>query len=1769
MKNMSWFNFVKEYQKNKPKEDIKRFALILHARMTFNELVFVKSIKLFCLITGIIFLKIDDSSYSRIFYSYAIQKVLIVIDIMLVLDILMYLFSKKDKKQIDLIWKDDNFRKVQNIKKNFFIIEDIIIPMQIILITKYSFNEDVIVFPMRIAALVMNIFIILYKKSRAMNGFLNIENKDGVLDKRLNVTYTLFTIVFYLIICLELKTQDLNKGFTFFKGISIILEIIFLEFLTLLPNYHFFSSQLLKLNLNLIIFLVHVGISIFKLTELARLLLFFMITFPIISKIYLIRIKNIYAFENLEKTIKRSSEFNSHISLLKIYELINLTLRDSSSLINSPLTKSKREFALKIESWIKNYKENCEYINCKCDVTGYLEISTRFTLDTTPRRLKIVLQIIKEMMENRINNQRDNHIFIAHYYYFLSNFLGSIIYPWITRINLPKPILSKDYFKYLMFHIEHQIYFNYLSKSYKLINIPNYNRENSNKKEKNLFQINKKSDINLSMKKILDYIHKINMVRKNMVKFLKKRVHILNLILSKNPKTGEIFQNVNKISIDYHTIKKLFCQIKHIAEENLPIYHFDLIIWYRINEDEFSIKILKKEWKIKLNKYFEKEFESEQINDLVQPYLENRGTVIINEFKKGNEIGEIIYCCNNIKIVVGHNKDQLIGNSIEKLLPGDLKIVHKDFLKAGEPYRQIFNLHKLRDVVIEDDKGWLRKADLKISFFPSTHKLLVCCTLIKQTNSENEFILSTDKLGQITGISKLCSDFFSINYKSVQKRKLNLSYLSDKFNILSSALNLKLALKTNKKLLSLLFDKIDISEIMRLKKKILNMIFKLSDSIYLEYRDPNRKATLLPSETMNNNDIADIEEMSPYGLDENKIEDEIVQGLFRIEIDQRIYPTLTIARYFEFKKISKSLNYYKEIMKKLQSSVLTTNMLSTMGTIESEEIIDPENHFIISIDKSICMIARKRKLKLPPELNFELPSSYEGLKKYQNLKFSSYPKWRQEFLIKENENLEKYIEKASNNYYNALFENENNKEDLDSIIRQDEYKFLKKKNDSYNLGKNKVGEVLFSNKNKNKKFIEKQERKKYYQKGFDLIYKKVDKKKSGTTIGSSVISEKYFDKKIEKIYKNLESSEKSKGIIICKLYLFSFIFISLIILAIILYSFYFNRFNVLELATASVFELEKNKINIFSFINLYQSFYIEKIENNYKENMNNILEEKINIFYNQQKEFMNPIYIQYILEVQEEENYKTSLKEEEMTSLIKLKNFDDVNIINVSKIFRAVLMVIYKQFLTSSFPNDLYKKALIQLIGPFLDKYKYLSLNLKEIIKTKIYQGYEIHLLYSLITYKIIFILVFISFWIYFFKKIKNLIEKQKNIFNSIKNFDKEELIKYSQEQIKFMEFLNTVKDISSTEYNAYFIVESIFKDNNKWKQNERNEMNNVPQFKQAVINKKKMLLEKTKNAFLKSKKGNNNHRIKRLNLILDHQIYKKIKNRLMIIFVILVIVVIMSSIVNIYIVYEKFVNDIKAEFDFGLGALKSLSMVNNLHININTLRLIKLGLIKSQDINPYSKDPENEIYNNFFQDVEDYKKTFKYQKENYKNIGQKFDKFMIHQLYLENYNICNLMEKSLQNDCISILQGSLQNGYIAFQSILVNKYISLLKIWRDTNKENFENIISNSRINESIIFTSRYLNSIFCKMINNDSHKIRKEGKNVIIIMILTEFSKFLVLLLLSILYFYLVKKMVYPVCKAHKNFLYHLPQSIISQSYQIKVYLKYYGSDNSEFLR
>lgn len=735
----------------------------------------------------------------------------------------------------------------------------------------------------------------------------------------------------------------------------------------------------------------------------------------------------------LKESILKKTQFS-----FKLINMLIFSLEHNGANFNFPnffrLKNSKQEKRgnLFIRGLVEEHKTTCLYLNCCCKeilIDPYLHsMRSDKNLKIINEGLQKTFAVLRNMIQAIAENSHFKNDFLYFYCYFLTNFQNR---PLQSRKIIEFCLLGEENFEKFYFkYFQHQQFKKKINKGRGFfnktppLNLLKYDLCSENQK--------------LAVKKIFQFTRLRELLKLNLTIFLKTREHIYKELMLSEINLKSVMQNSIKAAVLEKFTENLFKIFEELTENQMPNFLiYQCFYEIRVKYNHFMKEALIKNLRNRLKMYFK---DRQNIpKSLFKSYLESKTCVVTTSYSPiSNSFSRIVYTTKNTDLVIGHPSKYLINGEISKFLPNSIKDIHNQFLRTSLAFKQKSVHCKPAPAYVNNQKKELLKVTMHLIFFcdvSKDSKIKIFCFITRKKLNDDSYLIMMDKSGYIRGASKAAIEFFGLDSKVISKGKLGINYLANEFDLLVSGLNWRILLgleaeknfsiaekKEERELqeilknkngttssykdlsfartLPLFFEKQDISLMNKMRPFFDSLLDRAGRNMYIEYRDPNRKVLKNLDLLKNFSPSPEIKSKRKKGsfmkkfakgkFDLTELFDdkdlEIVEGLFKMEVIEMILPTFTILRVIELKKISKSLSQYKEIIEKMKKGNLTMADQMKYGLNGDEGMIDPQKNFIISVDKSICMMKRRNK-KTPKELKYIQTDLIEGETRFKHCKY--------------------------------------------------------------------------------------------------------------------------------------------------------------------------------------------------------------------------------------------------------------------------------------------------------------------------------------------------------------------------------------------------------------------------------------------------------------------------------------------------------------------------------------------------------------------------------------------------------------------------------------------------------------------------------------------------------------------------------------------------------------------------------------------------------------
>lgn len=226
----------------------------------------------------------------------------------------------------------------------------------------------------------------------------------------------------------------------------------------------------------------------------------------------------------------------------------------------------------------------------------------------------------------------------------------------------------------------------------------------------------------------------------------------------------------------YHALTKI--NPNHIKLLEIYGYFLKDVIY---NESE-GLRLIEKSEQLKNSPNTIRQLEDKRVK-----YGENSNCCIITASGNQKDMGIITDCNNEIKRLLGYSKSEVIGQSVDKLMPKIFANFHHKFMQNYFEKNKGNAMGMERDVFAMSKHGYIIPCTLLIKVMPSLgNGIQILSFLIekepidqnKENANKNHYIIYGENTGIVYGVSKSCFDSFNIKSKTCYGQCPNMSELT-------------------------------------------------------------------------------------------------------------------------------------------------------------------------------------------------------------------------------------------------------------------------------------------------------------------------------------------------------------------------------------------------------------------------------------------------------------------------------------------------------------------------------------------------------------------------------------------------------------------------------------------------------------------------------------------------------------------------------------------------------------------------------------------------------------------------------------------------------------------------------------------------------------------------------------------------------------------------------------------------------------------------------
>ena len=422
--------------------------------------------------------------------------------------------------------------------------------------------------------------------------------------------------------------------------------------------------------------------------------------------------------ENILVTEENIFEFNN-IYLIEIYKNIILTRlsdkhNNNSKIFIFGIIKKFEDFA------IDNPEINYQYKKILNDKN----LSKKYNKEDTLPILAIIFTLYSFYYEKYSNDEE----IVFHMCYFLINKLDNISYAMLLCSKLKAKNHKTLYYKYLLI----EDIKNYLISKLK---------KNSNKE----------SIKNVQLGSVILYYSYIDLFKMKIYDAISNQIEYFDL-LKNNIVTNKTTENFLKTGENIFRNRK---EILKIWEKIIDLNPFsdecyrDYILYLDsiIQDEALSRKASKKYMLLKNNKLKEK------FNIYYSMFIKDISAVLLIDGYLSN--GKILYASQNFPFLFTYNGKELIGLTIDDLIPNVIQPFHKELIDHAIKYSNIkYIFNKPKNSLMKNKNGGLINIKLFIKPVPNLYYGLIYFSYLQKVHDPNFYIL-LDKELKISGFTDM------------------------------------------------------------------------------------------------------------------------------------------------------------------------------------------------------------------------------------------------------------------------------------------------------------------------------------------------------------------------------------------------------------------------------------------------------------------------------------------------------------------------------------------------------------------------------------------------------------------------------------------------------------------------------------------------------------------------------------------------------------------------------------------------------------------------------------------------------------------------------------------------------------------------------------------------------------------------------------------------------------------------------------------------------
>lgn len=277
--------------------------------------------------------------------------------------------------------------------------------------------------------------------------------------------------------------------------------------------------------------------------------------------------------------------------------------------------------------------------------------------------------------------------------------------------------------------------------------------------------------------RFLGFLRLINRTTKNHLEFWKE-------LTDDNPDANKLLEIGDIITSRHETLNDTYKELSNGDTYNIK-YHFIYTAFLRdVAHDEENCANLTEDMRFTKNIYTGYKTEED---------MEADNMVVLKEscviFVSGNRqiFGQVLAVCNQIKGMLGYNANEVVGQSIESVMPGYYAQKHEGLMKRFFESGKATVVNKNRIVFPKTKLGHIKHCKLRLRIMPNLEQGIRLVGVVTNVNKKDLgkvlmkkyfnldlfYLVFNSKTGEIIGVSRSCEEYFGLSPSLFGKSSTN------------------------------------------------------------------------------------------------------------------------------------------------------------------------------------------------------------------------------------------------------------------------------------------------------------------------------------------------------------------------------------------------------------------------------------------------------------------------------------------------------------------------------------------------------------------------------------------------------------------------------------------------------------------------------------------------------------------------------------------------------------------------------------------------------------------------------------------------------------------------------------------------------------------------------------------------------------------------------------------------------------------------------------